>query len=407
MNKQLFLYIKALSDFGTFMDMIVLNVVIYSATGSTAWLAGTLAVRTLGGVIASLFSGVVADRLNRRKVMIAADILRGLVILLLIPFPEPMMILVGSFLIGFISSFFHVSFSSEIPQIFGEKKILEVNSLISRLTSISLVAGFLGAGFITDFLGYKMTLAIDAATYILSGLVLVKMKWDSSNQIPVIKTNGVIGKLKSIGSDIKEVYLYLKFAPMLLMFNLVFLIGAFAGSSHNLGIPLLAEQLNPNRQTFYYGLIWGIWGIGSVLATYTIPRLKRMLDKRMFTVAYLSSLFMSLGFITFLSSSLTVYILAVAFLTGTFDATYTTLYSTVLQKTENHIRGRIFGVGMLLKSIGFALGFVVAPLIMNALDMNQMVWILHGTFILATVTALILSTVFKTKHRQIRVAREI
>jgi MFS family permease len=132
-----------------------------------------------------------------------------------------------------------------------------------------------------------------------------------------------------------------------------------------------------------------------------------MLDKRMFTVAYLSSLFMSLGFITFLSSSLTVYILAVAFLTGTFDATYTTLYSTVLQKTENHIRGRIFGVGMLLKSIGFALGFVVAPLIMNALDMNQMVWILHGTFILATVTALILSTVFKTKHREIRVAREI
>ncbi|WP_456275301.1 MFS transporter [Bacillus sp. AK128] len=405
MKRHIVLYMKALSDFGTFMDMIVLNVVIYAATGSATWLAATLAARTLGGVIASLFSGVVADRLDRRKVMIWADILRGVIILLLIPFPTPTVIIIGSFLIGFISSFFHVSFSSEIPQMFGEDKVLETNSLISRLTSISLVLGFIGAGLITDILGYEITLLIDATTYILSALVLMKVKWDSTSKTAEPITSGMKQKLASIVKDIKEVYVYLKLLPVLFMFNFVFLIGAFAGSSHNLGIPLLAEQIDPLRQSFYYGMIWGVWGIGSVLATYTLPRLKWLKEDRLFSTAYLSAILMSTGFILFLSNEAIVIILIIAFLTGLFDASYTTLYSTILQKTENHIRGRIFGVGMLLKSLGFALGFIVAPILMDAFSMKNMVWILHGTFITATIVALIVTFVWKMKQKNLPVVK--
>jgi hypothetical protein len=39
------------------------------------------------------------------------------------------------------------------------------------------------------------------------------------------------------------------------------------------------------------------------------------------------------------------------------DASFTTLHATTLQKTANHIRGRIFGVGMPLKSLGFCMVF--------------------------------------------------
>ncbi|WP_246939419.1 MFS transporter [Bacillus pinisoli] len=403
MKRQLILYMKALSDFGTFMDMIVLNVVIYSATGSATWLAATLASRTLGGVIASLFSGVVADRLDRRKVMIWADILRGLIILLLIPFPTPTVIIIGSFLIGFISSFFHVSFSAEIPQMFGESKVLETNSLISRLTSISLVAGFLGAGIITDILGYEITLLIDATTYILSAIVLMRIKWDSMSNKSEAVAPGIKQKLISIGKDIKEVYEYLKLLPVLLMFNLVFLIGAFAGSSHNLGIPLLAEQIDPLRQSFYYGLIWGVWGVGSVLATYTLPKLKWLKDERLFSTAYVAAILMSTGFILFLSSEAIPLILIIAFFTGLFDASYTTLYATILQKSNNQIRGRIFGVGMLLKSLGFALGFIVAPILMEAFSLKNMVWILHGMFITANMMALLVTLIWKNKQKHVTI----
>jgi MFS family permease len=403
MKKLLLLYTKALSDFGTFMDLIVLNVVIYSATGSATWLAGTMAARTIGGVVASLYAGIVADRFNRKKVMIWADLIRAIIILLLIPFPTPIMIVIVSFFIGFISSFFHVSFSAEVPQIFGEDKVLETNSLISRLTSISLVAGFVGAGMITELIGYKTTLFIDASTYVLSAVVLFKIKWESplkDNQ--KLLQQGFTQKIQFLLLDIKEVYLYLKLAPLLLILNIVFLIGAFAGSSHNLGIPLLAEGIDAKKQSFYYGLIWGIWGLGSVIATYSLPKIKGLKSDAHITICFISAILMSLGFILFLSSRDVTFILLIAFLTGIFDASFTTLYSTILQKTDNHIRGRIFGVSMLLKSFGFALGFVVAPLLMNAFEMKYMVWILHGSFITATVFALFLVHVQKLKREVTR-----
>lgn len=400
MNRRSILYVKAFSDFGTFMDLIVLNVVIYAATGSSVWMAVAMAARTLGGVLSSLFSGVLADRFNRRNIMIVSDIFRAIIILCLIPFPNPTMIIIVSFLIGFVNSYFMVSFSAEIPQIFGEDKVLETNALIFRLTSISLVAGFIAAGVITDFLGYEMTLLIDAASYILSAIVLLKIKWGTTAVRDIAITKGMKQKITSFFTDLKEVYTYLISAPMLLLLNVVFLVGAFAGSSHNLGIPLLAEDISSERQSFYYGLIWGVWGIGSILATYSLPKLKWIQDQKVFYVSFASALLMSVGFITFLSSTQLVMIFLFAFITGIFDASFTTLHATTLQKTENHIRGRIFGVGMLLKSLGFALGFVIAPILLKSMTMPQMVWVLHGFSIITIIFVLGISSLVIRKNRQ-------
>lgn len=402
MNRKIFLYVKAFSDLGTFMDLIAINVLIYAATGSSGWLAATMAFRTLGGVLSSLFSGVMADRFDRRKIMIYTDVFRAVIILSLIPFPNPIMIVTVCFLIGLTSSFFAVSYSAEIPQIFGEDKVLETNALISRLTSISLVFGFIGAGVITDFLGNKVTLVIDATTYLISAAVLLKLKWQSSKPVGTKAiSNGLKEKLVSIGRDLKEVYSFILLAPMLLLVNIVFLIGAFSGASHNLGIPLLAEKINADKQSFFYGLIWGVWGIGSVLATIILPKLKSLQGKRLYYACFITAMLMSTGFITFLSNINLWIVLPFAFLTGIFDACFTTLHATILQKTDNHIRGRIFGVGMLLKSLGFALGFVVAPLILNALSLPKMVWIFHGTLITTCILVMLSANGVRKKAKEI------
>lgn len=389
MNRKFFLYVKAFSDLGTFMDLIAINVLIYTATGSTAWLAATMAFRTLGGVLASLLSGVIADRYDRRKIMIYTDIFRAIIILLLIPFPNPIMIIVVCFLIGMTSSFFAVSYSAEIPQIFGQDKVLETNALISRLTSISLVFGFIGAGVITDFLGNNVTLILDAATYLVSAAVLLKMKWPTSSGKNVGFASGVKEKLVAIGTDLKEVYSFIVLAPMLLLVNIVFLVGAFAGASHNLGIPLLAETIDADKQSFYYGMIWGVWGIGSVLSTMILPKLKWLQGNRLYYACFIGAILMSTGFIVFLSNTNLWIVFPFAFFTGIFDAAFTTLHATLLQRTDNSIRGRIFGVGMLLKSLGFALGFVVAPLVLGIFPLAKMVWIFHGTLITSTILVIL------------------
>ncbi|MGD6857240.1 MFS transporter [Bacillus infantis] len=400
MNRKVILYVKSFSDFGTFMDTIVLNVLIYAATGSTGWMAAAMAFRTAGGVFSSIFSGILADRFDRRKIMIISDLARGILILSLIPFPSPYMIVFVSFAIGFSNSSFMVSFNAEIPQIFGENKVLETNALISRLTSASLVAGFLAAGILTDIIGYHITLIIDSATYFLSAAVLMLLKWESAPGRKAGVQSPLQGRLSSIFSDIKEVHAYLKLAPMLMLVNLVFLAGSFAGSSHNLGIPILAEAINPDRQSFYYGLIWSTWGIGSILSAFLLPRLRWARGIRIYLACFISAILMSSGFIIFLSSSYIPAILLVAFLTGIFDAAFTTLHATILQKSANHIRGRIFGVGMLLKSLGFACGFILAPAVLDSTSLPALAAFFHGTLIVITLLIMVRTYLFaRTKNQ--------
>ncbi|MBG9550391.1 hypothetical protein PUS82_10305 [Cytobacillus firmus] len=119
----------------------------------------------------------------------------------------------------------------------------------------------------------RIKLILYAATYVISALVLFKMKWQTSE--PALNegiSSGFKEKLAAIGRDLKEVYSFILLKPMLLLVNIVFLIGAFAGASHNLGIPLLAEEVDSSKQSFYYGLIWGVlnhW----VLPSDLLPRL--------------------------------------------------------------------------------------------------------------------------------------
>jgi MFS family permease len=386
MNKRMFLYVKAFSDLGTMMDMIVLNAMVWVATGSTFWLAATMGLKVFGSFLSSLFSGILADRYSRKNMMIQSDIARGLLILLLIPFPDPMMILAVSFLIGFMGTFFQVSFSAEVPRMFGEDKVLETNALIFRLRSISLVVGFFSAGLISKFIGNELVLAIDAVSYLLSAVVLVKLDWGYVSEVKsatIEKVKKSLGVWKEIISDLREVKAYLWLRPILLIVFVVFLVATFGASSHNLGIPILADLLDPTS-SFLYGLIWGVWGIGSVLTTFLLPKWPWVKD-RLFAAFCVSTVMMSVGFITFLSNTSLWMILPFAFFTGVFDAGAGTLYNTIMQKSENHIRGRIFGISNLVISLGFGLGFMVAPFLLEKFTMPDMVWILHGCVITTTL----------------------
>ncbi|WP_430509216.1 MFS transporter [Gottfriedia solisilvae] len=374
-KKVYFLYTKAFSDIGNMMELVVLNAVIYSMTKSTTWLAAILALRVCGGIITSLFSGVIADRYNRRKLMIFSDITRGICILILCFFPSPTMFAVIAFTLGALGSFFTVSFSAEIPQIFGEEKILQVNAFISRLAAISMVIGFLGSALLSTVVDYRVIIGIDAFSYFLSAYVLFLFKWENS-----VKNSGN-SNWKQWIIDLKEVKNYVFLRPLLLLIFIVFLCQTFTASSHNVGVPILAEELSADHITLYQGLIWGIWGIGGIISTWLIPKFV-WLKKHFLVIYFGTSILMSTGFILFLSTKLLAFILFFAFFTGLFDAAAGTYFSSMIQQTENKIRGRIFGVTNLLNRLGFTLGFVASSLLLKVLTMPHLVWLFHGSMIM-------------------------
>ncbi|MFB7141389.1 MFS transporter [Gottfriedia sp. NPDC056225] len=380
-KKVYFLYTKAFSDIGSMMELVIMNAVIYSMTKSTTWLAAVLALRVCGGILTSLFSGVIADRYNRRKLMIFSDITRGISILFLCIFPSPTMIAIAAFVIGALGSFFSVSFSADLPQIFGEENILKINAFISRLAAISMVIGFLGSAFLSTVVNYRVIIGIDAISYFMSAFVLIFYKWENT-----VKNNGN-KHWRQLIDDLKEVKTYVLVKPLLLLVFIVFLFQTFSASSHNVGVPILAEKISSEHATFYQGLIWGTWGIGGIISTWLIPKVSWLKQHYLF-MYYGASVLTSLGFILFLSNQILWIVFLFAFFTGFFDNAAGTYFSTMIQKTENSIRGRIFGVANLLNRVGFTIGFVAASPLLSFITMPHLVWLFHGSLIIMIMSVI-------------------
>ncbi|WP_088070383.1 MFS transporter [Gottfriedia luciferensis] len=394
-KKVYFLYTKAFSDIGSMMELVVMNAVIYSMTKSTSWLATILALRVCGGIVTSLFSGVIADRYNRRKLMIFSDITRGICILFLCIIPTPTMFAIVAFIIGALGSFFSVSFSADLPQIFGEENILKINAFISRLAAISMVIGFLCSAFLSTVVNYRVIFGIDSISYFLSAFVLIFFKWENT-----VKNNGN-NSLKKFIYDLKEVKNYVFMKNILLFVFIVFLFQTFSASSHNVGVPILADKINSDKSTFYQGLIWGAWGIGGIISTWIIPKITWPKQHYLF-LYYGTSILTSLGFILFLSNRVLWIVFFFAFFTGFFDNAAGTYFSTMIQKTENSIRGRIFGIANLLNRIGFTIGFVVVSPLLSIMTMPHLVWLFHGSLIIMIICV----TVFLLFRKIVSVEQE-
>src|SRR5262249_37756359 len=78
---------KLISDVGTYFDMVALNLYVYRLTGSAFYTGLFMAVRLFGGFLAGFYSGLLADRMNRKTLMICADLARGAALLLLVLTP--------------------------------------------------------------------------------------------------------------------------------------------------------------------------------------------------------------------------------------------------------------------------------------------------------------------------------
>jgi MFS family permease len=185
-------------------------------------------------------------------------------------------------------------------------------------------------------------------------------------------------------TDLRESKAYLLTQPAILIVFLVFLFDSFGSASHNLGVPILAEMIDGDRQAFYYGLLWSSWALGNVLTTYILPKIA-FIRRELYWTNFIATVFMSLGFMAFLSTTDTTLVLIFAFLTGLADAFAMTTNATIMQQCDNRIRGRIFGVAGLLTKLGFGIGFIVAPILLKHLSLTKMVWAMHGMVITVAI----------------------
>jgi MFS family permease len=141
-------------------------------------------VMAAGGIPFALFAlagGVWADRAGRRRVMIASDIARGLsqalvATLLLTGTAEVWMLAALSFVYGTSAAVFMPALVGLIPQTVGAPRLQEANALLALTRSLANVAGPALAGVLVAVAGPGEAIAVDAATFAVSALCLLRLR---------------------------------------------------------------------------------------------------------------------------------------------------------------------------------------------------------------------------------------
>src|SRR5919199_1425970 len=159
------------SFLGDAVSMVALVVLVVQVTGSASAVGGALIARLLP-TVASPLAGVLADRLDRRLVLVASDLVRAALVLGLVFARDLGTIYVLIFLMGLARTLFHPTIRAAFPSVVGGGDLTRANALISGTFSVAETAGPALGGLLVATVGVDAAFVLDAATYLVSAALL-------------------------------------------------------------------------------------------------------------------------------------------------------------------------------------------------------------------------------------------
>lgn len=166
-------FARGLSLLGDQLARVALSVLVFERTGSAAWTGLVYALTYLPYLAGPLFAGI-ADRRSRRTLMIVIDLARaGLVALMAVrgmPLPVMCLLLV---LVTAVSPLYDAARSATLPNILSKELYPTGLAIFSMTTEGAQVLGFACGGLLVAGLGARPALALDALTYLVSGVVVL------------------------------------------------------------------------------------------------------------------------------------------------------------------------------------------------------------------------------------------
>jgi MFS family permease len=166
---------QVVSQLGDWFDTIALFTLVLRLTGSGRAVGLVLVARFLPSVVLGPLSGVLADRFDRRRIMIASDAARALVVLgfLFVRDPEHVwLVYLLTVLQLAFSAFFEPARSAALPSLVHERDLVTANSISSVTWSAMLTLGAAVGGPVTDWFGTDAAFVIDSLTYLVSAALV-------------------------------------------------------------------------------------------------------------------------------------------------------------------------------------------------------------------------------------------
>lgn len=332
--------------------LYVLLILAYQLTKSNLGVSIPLLAFGASAVVFGPTAGVFVDRWNKKRVMIVSNVLRGLLILLVIPLiNQPIGILfLISFIIFSVSQFFSPAEISSIPILVEKRDLIAANSLFMITLMVASIIGIGMAAPLTNYFGIKIVLIIAAILHLASTLATLMVSLKHR------KKENKVGLLHLF----KELLMGLEFIRRKPLIRYA-LLKMFLATSVLAVVCLLAVNfsekiLRIGAANFGYLILAA--GSGMVFGGLFLGRFSHRFKK----INLVFTGFLIAGFSLLLLSKLTTIwiVFILLFFLGMGNAFIITPLQTVLhEKVPRPIRGRVFGVQNMLINSAFTFPVVI------------------------------------------------
>lgn len=170
---------QVVSQLGDWFNTVAVYALLLELTGTATSVGLMFVVQQMPTALIGPWAGVLVDRLDRRRVMIAADLLRGVVVLGLIAIRSAETVWLAYALIGMVvigTSFFEPARSAMLPSVVPARDLVLANSLSAATWATMLAVGAAVGGLVTSWLGRDVSFTINSLSFFLSAVAISRIR---------------------------------------------------------------------------------------------------------------------------------------------------------------------------------------------------------------------------------------
>ncbi len=342
---------QIISLFGNGILRFALPLYLLRETGSSALFGMVTACSFIPMVIFSFFGGVIADRVNKRNIMVTLDFsTAGLIWIFYVVFQRlplvPLMIVVLMVLYG-ISGAYQPAVQASIPLLAESENLMQANAVINMVGTLSGLFGPVIGGILFGSFGIKPILALSIICFLASAVMEIFI------HIPYKKTSYTKGAAAIVKEDLKESWCFAKdekpafisVVCILALFNLVL------SAALIVGIPIMIIQIL-GMSDMQLGVAQGAMGvgglIGGMLAGVVHEKIQIKDSWMLLTACAVAALFMGMTLIPGMSKLFGFRVITLmSFVIMAASTIFTVQILTLLQQqTPPHLLGKIMAAIM-------------------------------------------------------------
>jgi len=254
---------QLVSFLGDEIFFIALTLWVYQLTKSATVLAGALITATVGQGLLGFLAGALADRVDRRGLMIAADLGRAALVaalpfVLLRSLPAGFLVLV---VLNIGTVFFRSAVYGLIPVVVPEEILPTGTAMLQTTERIAEIIGGVLGGAIVLTLGYHMVFYLDALSFVVSAVCVGLM--------PLVWRAGLgTGAPKHLVTEISEGLTYIRRTPLHLVLALLIVPGYLTLAFPALRAPMIIRAAG--LPVVAYGVINSVIGVGKLVSALTL-----------------------------------------------------------------------------------------------------------------------------------------